>query len=896
MNREKMESITHYENEEEISYFTIALLLIGIASIFRLLWKEFMLALSKKQKLSEYAANHRKKVAVKKRCEVTTGSSEEKSSNSPPLKTKRSGNVNRLYIPTWSEIFLYRVDSYFSKSRWAKGSVLLMGTFLLIFSGGGMLRIFSNDNLSLYQSTWLAWTYIADPGTHADAEGLSNRVIAVIITLGGMLIFALVIGLVSDEIGRCVDILNKGTSRCIEDDHTLMLGWTDKSLAIIQELALANESEGGGVIVVLAEAGKQEMEATLLSALQMNEHPLELHGTEVIFRSGNPLMENQLHKVSVLTSRAIIALSPDGVSPDEADSRMVRQVLCLKAFKDDLNSHVVVEMQDIDNKELVELVAPDIAEVIVAHDMIGRLMIQCTREPELSAILENLLGFDGAEFYFEKWKAVVGKTFGEITCRFDDAVPVGVKVGATNSVLINPKNSYRIKPDDALLFLAEDNDSYSVNDGTYQQKFNDIDKIASEVCNFQGFNKRPRLEKEKLLFCGWRRDMYDMIMQLERCVAAGSELWLFNTVPAQERIEMLSDNGNKDELELKQLSIKNVVGNPLVRRDLRRLVAVDDQGQPIKGETITLDCFNSILILADDIAIENGAEMQSSDSQSLVTLLFIQDIQKRLFEKNQLLQGTNKRSKKPMTQEDINPYKKLCNPISEILDTRTRGLLQVANCKGYVMSNIIVSSVIAQIAEDRDMNLVLGELLSGKGSELFLGDISAYLSEEELQLSKNDEEDKNNDTKKRKFSFWEISLRARLKRQVILGYKPKNATTTLDANDTILNPPNKHVPLSWEKGDKLVVLLRHNHLEGGKIFESSKDSFHSTVTTPEQRLFEFRESSRSFEDDIGDISLDEKSSNDDDDDIPSSSLISNRHPNNNSGNLMKRERASSLRD
>ena len=63
-----------------------------------------------------------------------------------------------------------------------------------------------------------------------------------------------------------------------------MLGWNDKSLSIIQQLALANESEGGGCIVVLAENDKEELEETLASAVASSENPLRLLDTEVIFR------------------------------------------------------------------------------------------------------------------------------------------------------------------------------------------------------------------------------------------------------------------------------------------------------------------------------------------------------------------------------------------------------------------------------------------------------------------------------------------------------------------------------------------------------------------------------------------------------------------------------------
>jgi hypothetical protein len=54
--------------------------------------------------------------------------------------------------------------------------------------------------------------------------------------------------------------MNKGLSKVMESGHSLLLGWSDKTIPTIIELANANESEGGGVIVVLAEMDKQAME------------------------------------------------------------------------------------------------------------------------------------------------------------------------------------------------------------------------------------------------------------------------------------------------------------------------------------------------------------------------------------------------------------------------------------------------------------------------------------------------------------------------------------------------------------------------------------------------------------------------------------------------------------
>ena len=147
------------------------------------------------------------------------------------------------------------------------------------------------------------------------------------------------------------------------------------------------------------------MEATIVSAVASNENPLRLLGTEVIFRSGNPLLESELRRVSTQTARCVVSLSMEELDPDEADATQVRQVMALKAFDEFVGSrcHVVVEVQDVDNKELFPLEAPDFAEVVVTHDIIRRLMIQCTMCPRLASVLKEMMGFEGSEFYFEEW-------------------------------------------------------------------------------------------------------------------------------------------------------------------------------------------------------------------------------------------------------------------------------------------------------------------------------------------------------------------------------------------------------------------------------------------------------------------------------------------------------------
>ncbi len=80
----------------------------------------------------------------------------------------------------------------------------------------------------------------------------------------------------------------------VETGHTLILGWSEKGLAVLQQIALANKSEGGLPIVVLCSENKEEMEDIVRAASQRKEDQLALHGSRVIFRTGNPINEHDL--------------------------------------------------------------------------------------------------------------------------------------------------------------------------------------------------------------------------------------------------------------------------------------------------------------------------------------------------------------------------------------------------------------------------------------------------------------------------------------------------------------------------------------------------------------------------------------------------------------------------
>ena len=172
-------------------------------------------------------------------------------------------NISKRTKPNKEEVPLkkriaYMVDVCFSVYSYAKLLALLFATIFLIGFGG--LALYTVSDGSLVETLWLSWAFAADSGNHADSRGIGSRIVSVSISSGGMLIFAMMLGLVSDAISERVDSLPKGKSEVIEKNHILILGWIDKLGSLLKQLAIANKSVGGGVVVVLAERDKEEME------------------------------------------------------------------------------------------------------------------------------------------------------------------------------------------------------------------------------------------------------------------------------------------------------------------------------------------------------------------------------------------------------------------------------------------------------------------------------------------------------------------------------------------------------------------------------------------------------------------------------------------------------------
>src|SRR4029077_13342882 len=123
-----------------------------------------------------------------------------------------------------------------------------------------------------------------DSGTMGGATGSWPFLFSMLaVTLGGIFVVSMLIGVLTNGIEARMEELRKGRSFIVETNHTVILGWSPQVFSIISELIIANENQRRPCIAILAENDKVEMEDEIESRIP------DTKNTRVVCRTGSPI-------------------------------------------------------------------------------------------------------------------------------------------------------------------------------------------------------------------------------------------------------------------------------------------------------------------------------------------------------------------------------------------------------------------------------------------------------------------------------------------------------------------------------------------------------------------------------------------------------------------------------
>lgn len=479
----------------------------------------------------------------------------------------------------------YHLDNTFSRGTAALMLWLAVVTALLVVLAGVILALADisiNGEQGFIEGAWASLLRTLDPGTMGADSGWPFRIIALIVTLGGIFIVSTLIGLIATAMNQKLEELRKGRSPVIESGHTLVLGWSPKLMTIVSELMIANENEDYSAIVVMSDRDKVWMEDQIRQRVPHNGR------TRIVCRTGDVSDPADLSLVDPLRSKAVIALTPGG---DDSDAEVIRTVLALMQHDRELTTlNVVAEMIDEKNAAALGMAVEGRITTVVSSDVIARITAQVCRQSGLSAVYQELLDFAGAEIYFSQVPEVEGMSFATVLLAFESSTILGVKF-ADGRVELNPPMETVMGPGDTLIAIAEDDDAV-IFAGAPQPV--DIDAAPPPT-------EPPELEH--VLVVGWNSLGPQLIRQLDEYLPAGSSVHVLYDPSYSEAPDVRTES-------LRGLAVTTASGDTSEEGALR--AAFD--GRPV--DHVIVLCYRNRLTVAE------------SDARTLLTLLQLRRIAK----------------------------------------------------------------------------------------------------------------------------------------------------------------------------------------------------------------------------------------------------------------------------
>ena len=563
--------------------------------------------------------------------------------------------------------FIARIRYEFDKTM-AAGPIALIGwlgiiSLAIITVAASVVSIFGivpegDENISFIESFWASLMRAMDSGTVAGDAGWGFRIVMLLVTLAGIFIVSALIGVLNTGLDGKLEQLSKGKSKVLEKDHTIKFNWSESIYDVISEIVIANESRRKPRIVIMADMDKLTMEEEIADKIK------DLKNTRLICRSGNPTVLFDIGLVSPETCRSVIIMSPE---TEDADAQVIKTILALVNGQDRRPDtfQIAAELRDADNVDLARVVGGDEVQIVLADDLIARVIVQSSREPGLSAVLVELLGFDGCEIYVVEQPELAGKTFGEAVIAYDTSSLIGV-CSADGVVSLNPPNSLPITSQMAMVLIAEDDSTIRI-DGK--------EKNVAVLSNGKGTATLPK--PERTLILGWNRRAPIIASELARYVGPGSLLTIAADVP-----------------EIEQAVADIVVDSSNLKIELQKV----NTGRWADISTLDPLSYDHVLVLAHN----DHMSAQAADTRTLVSLLHL---------------------RKMKEADDRN-----ISIVSEIVDVRNRTLATVTNVNDFVVSNKLVGLMLAQLSENEHLEAIFRELLDDGGSEISMRPAENYVT------------------------------------------------------------------------------------------------------------------------------------------------------------------------
>ncbi|NJL83793.1 MAG: potassium transporter [Chloroflexaceae bacterium] len=450
-----------------------------------------------------------------------------------------------------------------------------------------------------------------------------------------------------------------------------------------------------------------------------------LKKTRIIVRSGIPSDMSDLALVSLDTARSIVVLPPEDDNPDVS---AIKTLLAIVNNPDRRPEpyHIVTTVYDRKNLTIANVIGQGEITCFCSTEAIARIAAQICRQPGLSQVYAELFSFAGDEFYFHEEPRLQGKTFADALLAYEDCAVVGLYAQGGQPQL-NPPMHTQINAADQIIAIAADHHTLALAAPN---------QVAIDAKAIQVSAPAP-IQPEKFLILGWNYLGSMLLEELNHYVALGSSV----TVVAdfkQAEAEIIQTRQHLSHLNV------NYRSGDITDRQLL--------------DSLDFGALSTVIVLS----YSDRLDSEQADAIALTTLLHLRHIAKQ--------QGHH------------------FSITSEILDARNQRLARTAQISDFILSERLISYLLAQISENKLIAPVFEEILDPKGSDIHLKPASNYVALGEP------------------ITFYTVIAAAQQRGEVAFGYFQSSRSYRADRGFGVAINPPKSQPITFVEGDRLILL------------------------------------------------------------------------------------------
>ena len=614
--------------------------------------------------------------------------------------------------------FRYFIDKSLARSFLYVCYLLAFLVFITVVSITAIDIYFGEGEWS---SFWLVFTnYFFDSligeGTKENTLFI-NVLLNLLVTLTGLFVSSIVIGIIVTAITDRIESVRQGTGYIDESNHQLILGWSSGITLVFREFLLANENQKNTNIVFMDNINPVEANQRIIT-----QFPNKKDYQRIIPKQGNISDRKHLEIVNVDKARSIFINHEDDMESIKAIAAIVNNP---NRRKEKYN--IVSKMNIKENYELAKIIGGDETKVLFFGDMLARVGAQSCLQSGLAHVYLELVNFDGDEIYFHKEPTLVGKNYGDAVLSYDTSSVIGIE--RDGNVIVNPNANEEIMNNDSIIAISMDDDTV-IKDGK------DIIPAANKIANKVSNNNKT----ENIFIFGHSEGDLSRLKvicnHLIKYIDDGSSICLVNE--DSDTLSLIEDIRSD-----KNIKVSFIQGNFRSREFL---------------ENIQIKSGDKVLILSPF----NGTnDIDSSDAETLFTLINLRDIEKRK-NKNFVL-------------------------TTELINSKNAEIFASNMNDDYLYSEDIVQSMLVQISENPTMDKFFNDLASPEGSEIYFKPITDYIDISEP------------------IDFYTVCKSALNKGQTAIGYQIADNEYLKELDSGIVLNPVKSEEKLFNSEDMLIV-------------------------------------------------------------------------------------------